>query len=128
MLRGKRTGCKFRRQHAISGYIVDFVCIEAKIIIETDGGIHEEEGQAEYDGGRTFNLAQLGYQLLRVSNQLILADPQKVINTINQVLRTLKEEAPRPPGSPLFWRGDRGRGAPPELRTRRCLFTACPFR
>ena len=64
----KLEGYKFRRQHTIEHYIVDFICLEAGLIIEADGEIHYEPGQAEYDQGRTHNLQELGYKILRFSN------------------------------------------------------------
>ena len=65
-LRGSRQGAKFRRQHAIGFFIVDFIRVVAKLIIEVDGEIHCFPEQAEYDAGRTFTLAELGYRELRV--------------------------------------------------------------
>ena len=67
-LRGQKLGAKFRRQHAIDGFIVDFVCLAVKLIVEVDGDIHQETTQAEYDAGRTYELQELGYTLLRFSN------------------------------------------------------------
>ena len=51
-LRNKRLGYRFRRQHAIGDFIVDFVCIEKKLVVEVDGEVHEK--QQEYDEARTF--------------------------------------------------------------------------
>src|SRR5688500_17970966 len=55
-LRNRGTGAKFRRQHAIEGFIVDFVCIEHKLIIELDGSIHDEPDQKLYDETRQSQL------------------------------------------------------------------------
>ncbi len=55
-LRGNKLGAPFRRQHAIESFIVDFVCLAAWLIVEVDGSIHDEIGQAEYDVGRTYEL------------------------------------------------------------------------
>ena len=44
---------KFRRQHILCGYIVDFVCLEKRLVIEIDGGQHNEEKQINYDSART---------------------------------------------------------------------------
>ena len=59
---------KFHRQHATDFFIVDFICVAAKLIIEVDGEIHLTPEQAEYDLGRTFTLTELGYRELRFTN------------------------------------------------------------
>lgn len=61
---------KFRRQHALGKYIVDFICIEKKLIIEVDGGQHNE--QKNYDAIRTEFLNVLGYKVLRFWNHEVL--------------------------------------------------------
>jgi len=68
-LRNSKLGVRFRRQHAIEGYIVDFFCTRAFLTIELDGEIHLTPEQAEYDLGRTFTLTELGYRELRFTNQ-----------------------------------------------------------
>jgi very-short-patch-repair endonuclease len=52
-LRTNQLGSRFRRQHAIEDYIVDFVCLPAWLVVEVDGEVHHLPEQAEYDGGRT---------------------------------------------------------------------------
>jgi len=81
-LRGNQLGAKFRRQHSIDRYIVDFVCIEHKLIIELDGAGHLEPDQADYDNGRTAYLNELGYRVLRFSNEQALNLPRRVLATI----------------------------------------------
>lgn len=61
-------GYKFRRQHPIDKYIVDFICLEAKLIIELDGGQHGEKDKVEYDANRTKFLEEAGYKVLRFWN------------------------------------------------------------
>ena len=56
---------KFKRQQPIGDYIVDFICKEAKIIIEVDGGQHNEPENIEYDKTRTEYLNNLGYKVVR---------------------------------------------------------------
>jgi len=81
----KLAGLKFRRQHPLDIFIADFYCHERKLIVELDGGIHDSEDQAEYDLGRTFDLEQKGFKIVRFRNE-------EVINDVNQVLdRILKE-------------------------------------
>jgi phosphoribosylformylglycinamidine synthase len=85
-LRGQKLAVKFRRQHAIESYIVDFLTTPDKLIVEVDGEIHAEASQAEYDAGRTHALRELGYEVLRFSNEEILNRLDKVLITIQQHL------------------------------------------
>ena len=99
VLRGSRQGVKFRRQHAIGFFIVDFVCVAAKLTIELDGEIHLTPEQAQYDTGRTFTLTELGYRELRFTNEQVLHSLDEVLATITEILQTtpLPNE---PSGSP----------------------------
>jgi very-short-patch-repair endonuclease len=81
---------KFRRQHILCGYIVDFVCLEKKLVIELDGGQHAY--RKEYDLARTLKLEADGFQVLRFWNNELLNNMDSVLETINQVLDT-----PHPP-------------------------------
>ncbi|TGE14755.1 phosphoribosylformylglycinamidine synthase subunit PurQ [Hymenobacter elongatus] len=85
-LRREKLGAQFRRQHAIDSYIVDFVCLSAKLIVEADGEIHSDAEQAAYDKDRTTVLQELGYEVLRFSNQDILDHPGKVLQQIQSRL------------------------------------------
>jgi len=87
-------GYKFRRQHTIEQFIVDFICLEKHLIIEVDGGVHQEPGQAEYDQGRTQVLEELGYQLIRFRNEEVLHSTQQVLERIYQKLESI-ETTPR---------------------------------
>ena len=88
-LRGHQLGFQFRRQHAIEGYIVDFVCLRAWLVVEVDGGIHHEAGQAEYDGGRTHALQECGFLVLRFSNEQVLTELPRVLSSISSQLELL---------------------------------------
>lgn len=80
-LRGKRlNGIKFRRQQTIGGYIVDFVSMEHRLIIELDGGQHSE--QIEYDERRTAFLNAQGYRVLRFWNNEVLQQTEAVLEKI----------------------------------------------
>ncbi|SHJ67435.1 Very-short-patch-repair endonuclease [Hymenobacter daecheongensis DSM 21074] len=79
---GQLQGFRFRRQHAINRFIVDFVCLRAWLIIEVDGEVHHEAGQAEYDTGRTHELEALGFHVLRFTNEQVLHYPRRVLATI----------------------------------------------
>jgi very-short-patch-repair endonuclease len=75
---------KFRRQHPLGAYIVDFVCIEKMLIIEVDGGQHMDE--AEYDARRTAVLEQAGYRIIRFWDNDVLLRPQSVLESIYAAL------------------------------------------
>ena len=82
LLRGNQLGVKFRRQHSIDRYIVDFICLTHKLIVELDGPGHLEPDQADYDNGRTAYLQELGYRILRFTNEQALTLPRRVLATI----------------------------------------------
>ncbi len=80
-LRGKQlNGIKFRRQQTIGGYIVDFVSMEHRLIIELDGGQHSE--QIEYDERRKAFLNAQGYRVLRFWNNEVLQQTEAVLEKI----------------------------------------------
>lgn len=73
-------GYKFRRQHPIGWYIVDFYCAAAKLIIEIDGDSHAE--QVEYDQVRTEWLESQGYRVIRFTNDEVFRQVEGVIEAI----------------------------------------------
>ncbi|PHQ29792.1 leucine--tRNA ligase [Leeuwenhoekiella nanhaiensis] len=80
-LRGKKTGFKFRQQHPIDQYIVDFVCLSAQLIIEVDGDVHQY--QMNKDAERQLLLEQKkGFKVLRFSNDEVLNNVEKVVEAI----------------------------------------------
>jgi len=86
LLRNNQTGYKIRRQHAIDGYIADFVCLGKGLVIEVDGGYHEQEITRELDEIRTQVLNTEGFDVIRFSNDEVLKDAQKVVEAIKQTL------------------------------------------
>lgn len=88
-LRGKNIGFKFRRQHIIDEFIVDFVNLEKNLVIEVDGGYHNKIEQQEIDEIRTLILNDLGFKVIRFSNEQIIGDIDSVIKTIEQHLKSL---------------------------------------
>jgi very-short-patch-repair endonuclease len=62
---------KFRRQHSFGQYVVDFVCLEKKLIIEIDGSQHKEDSRKDYDIERTKFLESLGFRVIRFWNNEI---------------------------------------------------------
>ena len=87
-------GLKFRRQHIIGEYIVDFVCLEKLLIIEVDGSIHNESLQIEHDKIRTEWLESKGFKVIRYSNEQVLND---LFNTIDSIKNHLNEAMAAPP-------------------------------
>ncbi len=88
-LRDKKIGHKIRRQHIVNGYIADFICIEKKVIIEVDGGIHSTKEQKEHDKFRTEILNNNGFLVFRYSNKEVLKDPFEVATRIKIQLDNL---------------------------------------
>lgn len=77
-------GLKFRRQYCIGHYIVDFVCVTYKLIIEVDGGQHSE--RADYDLERTNFLNAIGYKVIRFWNNEVLEHFDAVLENIDNVV------------------------------------------
>ena len=77
-LRGRRlAGLKFRRQHPLGPYIVDFYCAAHRLVVEVDGPVHE--GRVKEDALRTEYLEMYGYRVLRVKNEEVLEDIEAVL-------------------------------------------------
>ena len=95
MLRAKKMGQKFRRQHIIGDFIVDFICLPLNLIIEVDGEYHNNPKQQEADYIRDSLLNQAGYTILRFSNEEILGNIDNVIQRITSAMTE----------SPLLGRG-----------------------
>lgn len=81
---------KFRRQHIIGDSIVDFVCIEKKLVVEVDGGYHNSLEQIKSDKARTEYLSFLNYKVIRFTNEEVISNTDVVLNSI------WKELASRP--------------------------------
>jgi very-short-patch-repair endonuclease len=89
-LRSKRfQSFKFRRQFPIGKYIVDICCVKAKLIIELDGGQHNEEHALKYDEDRDRYLQRQGYRILRIWNNEMDNNLEGVLERIYQVLTQL---------------------------------------
>ena len=81
-LKGKKLGYKFRRQHGIGPYIVDFYCSEKKLIIEVDGSSHQDEVIHERDKIRQKYLEDFGFKVIRFTNEEVLKDRDTVVINI----------------------------------------------
>ena len=88
MLKNKQlNGLKFRRQHSIDNYIVDFYCSSEKLIIELDGYYHGDYIQIRKDTERDKKLEEKGYRVLRFENRFVFQDPDYVKDTILEELK-----------------------------------------
>jgi very-short-patch-repair endonuclease len=93
LLRSHRTmGVKFRRQHPIGPYIVDFACLECRLIIEVDGGQHQE--RAWVDRRRDEMLSSRGFLVLRFWNNDVLA---RTIDVLEEIWANVQARRPSPP-------------------------------
>ncbi len=82
--RQQLAGHKFRRQYPLAGYIVDFVCVPARLVLELDGGQHLDA--LAYDQQRTEALQREGYRVLRFWNNDVLLRTEDVLAEIFRVL------------------------------------------
>jgi len=78
----KLNGLKFKRQHSIGNYVVDFYCASKRLIIELDGEVHNTEEQKEKDQHRDQNLTEMNFKILRISNSQVFND----IETVKRLL------------------------------------------
>ena len=102
------SGLKFRRQHPFGDYILDFVCLENKLVIEVDGGQHGQ--QAGYDENRTQKLQAAGFCVLRFWNNEVLKEIESVKEKIWLAAQELQSHPP--PNLPL--EGGEMNKIPPE--------------
>ena len=86
MVRNRQLGgCKFRRQVAIDRYFADFACVEAKLVVELDGGQHAD--QAGYDAERAQAIEACGWRVIRLWNHDVLVESEGVTAAILAALR-----------------------------------------
>ncbi|MBE9047262.1 endonuclease domain-containing protein [Pleurocapsales cyanobacterium LEGE 10410] len=83
-LRNKQLeGLRFRRQHPVGNFILDFYCPSRKLVVEVDGEIHKD--RINYDRARSSKLAEYGYTVLRFSNERVMNDLSGVLAEIKRV-------------------------------------------
>lgn len=87
---------KFRRQHSIENFIVDFYYPSEKLIIELDGQVHNDPVQSLYDAERDKRLYELGYKVLRFENRLVFVNPLAVMDEIVGHFGWYKHLPPQP--------------------------------
>jgi len=79
-------GLKFRRQHPVGQFIVDFYCHEKTLVIEVDGGIHNEEDVKERDENREFELKNFGLKIIRITNEEIEQDIDGILEKLKKLI------------------------------------------
>ncbi len=91
-LKGKKIcGVRFRRQHPIDIFIVDFYCHTALLVVELDGKIHLQ--QKDYDVGRTAEIESFDIEVIRFTNQEVESDIERIIKLITEkVISRLKDK------------------------------------
>ena len=99
ILRNRRTlGFKFRRQHIIQGFIVDFYCHELRLVLEIDGKGHASPERIQYDAARTQRLEMSGLRVVRIRNKEVGEE------ALRNLVQSLAHRSP----SPRSGEGDRG--------------------
>jgi very-short-patch-repair endonuclease len=88
----KFRGLKFRRQHPIGAYVVDFFCDELRLVLEVDGGVHLEPEQQARDLERQAIIESLGLRVFRISNSAVETDLEGAIDQISHA-----QTSPLPP-------------------------------
>jgi very-short-patch-repair endonuclease len=105
-LKNSGLGAKFRRQHGVDPYVLDFYCPERKLAIEIQGGVHNDVLRSAYDGDRQAWLESQGIRVLCFENREILELSEYVLGIIRTAVL---EPPPRPSATPP---GQEGRSGP----------------
>jgi very-short-patch-repair endonuclease len=84
------TGFRFRRQVILGGFVADFACFEARMVIEVDGATHGTDEEIARDAARSAALAAQGYDVLRFTNDDVFHNLNDVLETIHMRLATLR--------------------------------------
>ena len=101
LVRSRRLGgFKFRRQHLVGGYILDFYCQECLLGVELDGGQHDEDAMRAHDELRTADLRNRGIEVIRFWNNEVLQDTDVVAEKILEICEG-RATGPRPHPNPL---------------------------
>jgi very-short-patch-repair endonuclease len=83
-------GFKFRRQVVLEDFIVDFACLEARLVIEVDGATHSTDPELARDAARSTALRAQGYDILRFTNEEVFANLDGVLETVRLKLIELR--------------------------------------
>ena len=82
-------GFKFRRQHPVGRYIVDFFCPQRRLIVELDGSVHAQPSQARHDASRDARLKRMGYTVTRFPNGMVVEAPELFVGRVLDVAWSL---------------------------------------
>ncbi|MEM1054676.1 MAG: DUF559 domain-containing protein [Bacteroidota bacterium] len=86
-LRGNRLGVRFRRQHGVGPYVLDFYCPSARLAVELDGAAHDDPSVQDYDDVRTRWLwEEHRIRVLRFENRTVFEQPEAVVGVIREVV------------------------------------------
>jgi very-short-patch-repair endonuclease len=96
-LKKSALGAKFRRQHGVGPYVLDFYCPEHKLAIELQGGVHADVLRSDYDAERQAYLESQGIRVLYFENRALLELSEYVVDVIKSAVL---EPPPRPSGTP----------------------------
>lgn len=92
-------GRKFRRQHSVGNYILDFYCPAERLAIELDGEVHNTDSAQEYDHERDLFLSSVGIKVLRFENKWVFQEPEALLMEIRNCF-----DHPAPTGHPSLER------------------------
>ncbi len=90
-------GRKFRRQHSIGNYVLDFYCPAERLAVELDGEVHKNPTQADYDFIRDKWLEEQGIRIIRFENKIIFENPEGLLQEIRNNFKWQSNEPPRQP-------------------------------
>jgi len=90
-LRGNQLGYKFRRQHPLLNYVVDFYCHALKLVVEVDGDVHLAPAGKMEDADRDTTLLSYGYKVLRFTNLHVLTNIDDVLQIIRSEMKSLED-------------------------------------
>ena len=88
-------GRRFRRQHPIGPYVADFACVQARLVVEVDGGTHSTSAEVQHDKRRNAYMRSKGWRIFRVTNNDIYKNLENVLDGI-----VTFAPPPRPPAGP----------------------------
>ncbi|MBW8880049.1 MAG: endonuclease domain-containing protein [Asticcacaulis sp.] len=89
-LKGKPDGLHFRRQHPVGPYITDFYCASARLVIEIDGQVHDDDDVAIRDARRTVYLEKQGLIVCRITGVDVMYDPDEVARQVIEKAKLLR--------------------------------------
>ncbi len=113
-LRNRKLGnFKFVRQATVGPYIADFLCRDAKLIVEVDGATHSSDVEIHSDRRRATHLGRLGFKVIRLQNIEVLDAMDQSLMVIRDALRDIPSPAPRAAERPLPRAGEDDDGVHP---------------